>query len=222
MCDLLTRRLIPIHHSSIHPFIRYYSATILKLAGFTHTSQAIWFSAVVALCNFLGSLVGLYCVDRLGRRPLALASQSMVVLLLGAIALSFHFAEVTSDHISNELYSSSTAQAYPFLDISSHCSKYNYCFDCVQDENCGYCQDIGSAYSTVMNEGSSACVATNDDKDLVNSTYCASSSDFHPNECPNSKLTGWLIFAFLCLYLFAFAPGVCFFQYRCMHGYTCM
>jgi SP family myo-inositol transporter-like MFS transporter 13 len=53
--------------------VMYYSATILKLAGFSSTS-AIWLSAVTAFCNLIGSIVGLVLVDRAGRRPLTLIS----------------------------------------------------------------------------------------------------------------------------------------------------
>ena len=49
----LTQSLLLLH---LH---RYYSATILKLSGFTGNTQVIWLSAVVAFCNFLGSCVGL-------------------------------------------------------------------------------------------------------------------------------------------------------------------
>jgi MFS transporter, SP family, solute carrier family 2 (myo-inositol transporter), member 13 len=53
--------------------VMYYSATILKTAGFS-SSSAIWLSAVTAFCNLLGSIAGLLIVDRAGRRPLTLIS----------------------------------------------------------------------------------------------------------------------------------------------------
>jgi len=53
--------------------VMYYSATILKTAGFSNSS-AIWLAAVTAFCNLIGSVAGLLIVDRAGRRPLTIIS----------------------------------------------------------------------------------------------------------------------------------------------------
>jgi MFS transporter, SP family, solute carrier family 2 (myo-inositol transporter), member 13 len=185
--------LLPVSSSP-----RYYSATILKLAGFTSTSQAIWLSSVVAFCNFFGSCVGLYFVDRMGRRALTIYSQISTVLCLACLSLCFYLAQQTSPHL-----------------MTSHggdCSSYHYCFDCVQDDGCGYCssaQYLPSSYHSASSDGSRICMKAigGNNQNPVNETIC-SPSDFYPESCPDSQLVGWMIFMVLCLYLLGFAPGM--------------
>ena len=53
---------------------RYYSASIIRMSGVEDDSTVIWLSAVVAFVNFLFTLVGVYLVERVGRRVLTLGS----------------------------------------------------------------------------------------------------------------------------------------------------
>lgn len=170
--------------------VMYYSATIMRQAGFDSRS-AIWLSAGTSFCNFVGSLVGLSLVDKLGRRPLTLSSLLGVVSALGIISVAFYNAEVSS-------------QAIPFdLDNPSTCREYSYCFDCIQDSGCGFC-NYGNKYSCV------AASSSNDgDKTPSDDSYCPSSS-FYGDSCPGSKNTraGWLIFTAVCVYLLCFGSGM--------------
>jgi len=179
--------------------IMYYSATILKLSGFTSNTQVIWLSAVVAFCNFFGSCVALRLVERLGRRVLMLGSQAAVTVMLLALATTFYMAQTTSTRLHDEVYD------LPYGVPSSHCSSYKYCFDCVQDEGCGFCSQVavvgGGVYTDV-------CLSNNDDNDTPSNTSLCSGLDYEASSCPGSATTGWLIFLFLCLYLFAFSPGM--------------
>ena len=52
--------------------VMYYSAKIISLAGITDDSQAIWMSAGVASVNFLCTFIGIFLVERIGRRKLLL------------------------------------------------------------------------------------------------------------------------------------------------------
>jgi len=79
--------------------VMYYSATILKLAGFTSDLEAIYLSIVVSLFNFCGSLVGLYLCDRIGRRRLALTSLFAVIVALIGIAFSFYYSQHYSEKV---------------------------------------------------------------------------------------------------------------------------
>ena len=128
--------------------IMYYSATILSLGGFSPT-WAIWLAAVTALFNVIGTVVGVMLVDSVGRRPLTLASLFLVVVALGLIAMSFLFAETSSQHLqtlpsSNEVF-------------RDHCQQYEWCFDCVQDFDCGMCvvHGVSDIYSCVSVENKS-------------------------------------------------------------------
>lgn len=55
-------------------FFRYYSATILQMAGVRDDKQAIWLAAATSATNFVFTLVGVWLVDRVGRRKLTLGS----------------------------------------------------------------------------------------------------------------------------------------------------
>lgn len=53
---------------------RYYSATIIRMAGVEDNCQAIWYASITAFANFIFTFVGIALVERLGRRRLFLAS----------------------------------------------------------------------------------------------------------------------------------------------------
>lgn len=53
---------------------RYYSATIIQLAGVRDSTVVIWISSLVFAINLLATLIGLGLVERIGRRPLTLFS----------------------------------------------------------------------------------------------------------------------------------------------------
>lgn len=172
--------------------VMYYSATILSFAGFgSNLVTLLWLSVAVSFCNFIGSCGGLYSVDRYGRRSLTLYSLFFVSICLSLLSISFHFAEVESPKASSTT-------------ISGSCSKYSYCFDCVQDDSCGWCQSIPSPIGQ-----SSGCISANDDHNPSNSTQCPISSDFYSSSCSgNGQIFGWMIFLALCLYLLVFSAGM--------------
>lgn len=195
--------------------IMYYSASILKQAGFDSKS-AIWLSAGTSACNLVGSGVGLMLVDRIGRRPLTLMSLLAVVIALSLVAGTFQNAEVSSQQMNY----------FPRYEYGSDCSDYKYCFDCIQDDGCGFCRSGAESdeYSCL-----SATSSDNDDsKSMVNSTLCTDGS-FYGNSCPGPENTtnGWLIYGAICLYLLAFAPGMgampwCdFYNLSCVYNYNC-
>ncbi|CBY18349.1 unnamed protein product [Oikopleura dioica] len=55
--------------------VMYYSATIIYMSGMvTDPSSAIWLAALTASVNFGATLIGLFSIERIGRRLLALVS----------------------------------------------------------------------------------------------------------------------------------------------------
>ncbi|KAF1776895.1 Major facilitator superfamily domain [Phytophthora cactorum] len=76
--------------------VMYYGATIIQLAGFTDPTTAIWLSALVSFSNFIFTFVGIYLVDRKGRRLLTIGSLVGIVLSLTALGASFYAAELQS------------------------------------------------------------------------------------------------------------------------------
>jgi len=175
--------------------VMYYTATILKLAGFSTNTEAVWLSAAVAFCNFSGSVVSLLFVESMGRRKLILLSLGSVCVLLAGIAVAFYEAQTSSP----ETQYRNEPDTY-----SDHCRQYQYCFDCVQDEDCGYCTSLLDDGGN--GSGSSACVAG----DSSNPSHATCNSvDYFGDSCPGAGSgIGWAIFVLLCTYLFAFAPGM--------------
>ena len=54
--------------------VMYYAGTIVVMAGFTDVSLAIWITAVIGFVGFASTFVGLFLVERAGRRCLTLGS----------------------------------------------------------------------------------------------------------------------------------------------------
>lgn len=69
--------------------VMYYSPTIVQMAGFHSNKLALLLSLIVAALNAAGTILGIYLIDHMGRRPLALASLSGVFASLVILAVSF-------------------------------------------------------------------------------------------------------------------------------------
>lgn len=89
--------------------VMYYSATIIQMAGFYDTTKAIWLSALVASVNFLFTFVGLYLVERVGRRRLTLGSLFGVVLSLAFLAVGFMIVDSASYPVTENFYDQTDA-----------------------------------------------------------------------------------------------------------------
>ncbi|KAM0877963.1 hypothetical protein ACQ4PT_035156 [Festuca glaucescens] len=85
--------------------VMYYSPTIVQMAGFTSNRSALLLSLIIAAMNASGTIVGIYLIDRCGRRRLALTSLAGVVLSLVILALAFILQ--SSSSICGSLFSGS-------------------------------------------------------------------------------------------------------------------
>ncbi|XP_073013112.1 inositol transporter 1 [Typha latifolia] len=54
--------------------VMYYSPTIVQMAGFSSNQLALLLSLIIAAMNAAGTIIGIYLIDRCGRRRLALTS----------------------------------------------------------------------------------------------------------------------------------------------------
>lgn len=69
--------------------VMYYSPTIVQMAGFSSNQLALLLSLIVALMNAMGTILGIYLIDHVGRRRLALTSLSGVIVSLVLLAVAF-------------------------------------------------------------------------------------------------------------------------------------
>lgn len=81
--------------------VMYYSPTIVQMAGFQSNQLALLLSLIVAALNAAGTVLGIYLIDHVGRRKLALSSLSGVIISLVILAGAFFFQSSDS---TNGLY----------------------------------------------------------------------------------------------------------------------
>jgi sugar porter (SP) family MFS transporter len=74
----------------------YYAPTICQAAGFESAPSAILATVGVGVINVVMTVVSLSLIDRVGRRPLLLASLAGMVLSLGVLAVAFGGPESAS------------------------------------------------------------------------------------------------------------------------------
>ncbi|XP_068236868.1 proton myo-inositol cotransporter-like [Palaemon carinicauda] len=176
--------------------VMYYSATIITMAGLRNESLAIWLAAVVSSINFFGTFIGLWLVDKLGRRFLTMTSLIGSAGALLLLALSFQVASIFSPSV--ELQSNST-----ICDVDK-------CGACVRRSECGYC-----FLGTTNNIYNSSCVLADhlSQNKLSLEGECSNSTLLAENEvtfaydwCPYEY--SWIAVIGLSLYLLFFSPGM--------------
>lgn len=84
--------------------VMYYSPTIVQMAGFNSNQLALLLSLTVAFMNALGTVVGIYLIDHVGRRKLALSSLSGVTVSLIILAVAFVMSSTASAGSSAATY----------------------------------------------------------------------------------------------------------------------
>jgi SP family galactose:H+ symporter-like MFS transporter len=74
----------------------YYAPTIIQSAGISSASGAILATAGIGVVNVLMTVVAMWLIDRLGRRPLLLTGISGMVISLGVLGFIFRTHEPSS------------------------------------------------------------------------------------------------------------------------------
>ncbi|KAJ2006551.1 hypothetical protein H4R26_001316 [Coemansia thaxteri] len=98
----------------------YYSATILKMAGFSSTKSATQFSIAIAATNMIMTIVAISIIDRFGRRRLLLVS--FVGMIAGLIILGIAFIFIVG-----------------LVKITKEsCGEYAKCGACALDDRCNW------------------------------------------------------------------------------------
>uniref|UniRef100_A0A096MIG2 Proton myo-inositol cotransporter n=1 Tax=Poecilia formosa TaxID=48698 RepID=A0A096MIG2_POEFO len=180
--------------------VMYYSATILQMSGVRDDRLAIWLAGLTTLTNFLFTLLGVWLVERVGRRKLTLGSIIGTCLSLSLLAVGFLMSAQHSPPV--------TVHPLDPVMANSTCSKYQMCEPCMLDPRCGFCYRENG--STLL---ASSCVPVNKATTeraawgrCSNSTLMRDQTYWAYNYCPTSF--SWLVLLGLVLYLAAFAPGM--------------
>ncbi|XP_008289638.1 proton myo-inositol cotransporter isoform X3 [Stegastes partitus] len=178
--------------------VMYYSATILQMAGVRDDKQAIWLAAATSATNFVFTLVGVWLVERVGRRKLTLGSLIGTGLSLALLAIGFLLSAQNSPPVT----------LHPVDFQNSTCRLYGSCELCMLDPDCGFCyRDNGTRVFD------SSCVSADQTSTdhaawgrCSNRTEAADNPIWAYNYCPTSY--SWIVLMGLILYLAFFAPGM--------------
>ncbi|KAH9302069.1 hypothetical protein KI387_013652 [Taxus chinensis] len=174
--------------------VMYYSPTIVELAGFSSNKTALLLSLLVAGMNAIGSILGIYLIDKCGRRLLALTSLFGVFISLGILSGAFYLTSLYVPAVDIHQSLGRAGYACPAL-LDSSPSLWN-CNGCL-DAGCGFCTATGNQ----MLPGS--CFVAN----TTAEGYCLRSShQWFTDGCPSSY--GWLAILGLVLYIAFFSPGM--------------
>ncbi|XP_030914875.1 proton myo-inositol cotransporter [Geospiza fortis] len=181
--------------------VMYYSATILQMSGVEDDRLAIWLAALTAFINFVFTLVGVWLVERMGRRKLTLGSLTGTAVALIILASGF----LLSAQVSPRITLNPTDPSHQ----NSTCTKYSYCNGCMLDPDCGLCYKLNK--SSVVE---SSCIPV-DKHSTMKAAWgrCSNESIFKKedlfwayNFCPTPY--SWTALLGLILYLVFFAPGM--------------
>lgn len=169
--------------------VMYYSPTIMEMAGFTSNRLALILSLIIAGINALGTIAGMYLIDHIGRRRLAIFSLMGVIVALLLLSVSFWLSEASSPSFEIE---ASDAMCRAFVN-ASRVVQWS-CNDCLQ-QGCGFC----AAEGNLRNAGS--CLQSG------NSAMCTEQSRiWYSSFCPGTF--GWMSVLGLGLYIVFFSPGM--------------
>ncbi|XP_062245870.1 proton myo-inositol cotransporter-like isoform X2 [Platichthys flesus] len=178
--------------------VMYYSATILQMGGVRDDKQAIWLAAATSATNFVFTLLGVWLVERVGRRKLTLGSLLGTGLSLTVLAVGFLLSAQNSPPVT----------LHPAEAQNSTCRQYGFCEFCMLDPSCGFCYrenrtDVYNSSCIPVNQASTDHAAWGS---CSNQTGANDSSLWAYNYCPTSY--SWIVLLGLILYLAFFAPGM--------------
>ena len=169
------------------------------MSGIQGDQLAIWLAAVVAFGNFAFTIIGVFLVEKLGRRKLLLGSLAGVTLSLFLLGGAFYMAKQHDAAI--------TFHEKTLSDLNSNkCPATGYCLDCLK-EKCGFCY-VKDSTSNPIN---GSCVPINVSSSDNTAAFGRCSRKDHSvtwsyQACPYKY--SWLAIVALVLYISAFAPGL--------------
>lgn len=174
--------------------VMYYSPSIVQMAGYASNRVALLLSLVVAGANALGTIAGMYFIERAGRRPLVISSLVGVIMALAVLTAAFHVTSDDSPSISRSLSLSNSSYTCPDF-INDVGSSWD-CTHCLKSK-CGFC----AAPDNQNMPG--ACLISNR---TIGDSCTEQSRAWFTEGCPSHY--GWLALIGLSLYIVCFSPGM--------------
>ncbi|KAL0047264.1 hypothetical protein WJX82_011173 [Trebouxia sp. C0006] len=162
--------------------VMYYTPAILELAGLTDNRTALLVAMLPAAVNSAGTFIGMWQIDKCGRRKLMLSSMAGVVITLLLLGYAFHLAEGDSPQVTPG--------------VSTTCPAPD-CAACLH-QACTFC---GSKDDPMM---PGFCIAS--DQQCPAAAQGQQELQPYSSGCPSHY--NWLIIGALMLYLAAFSPGM--------------
>ncbi|GBB89120.1 hypothetical protein RclHR1_01580021 [Rhizophagus clarus] len=169
----------------------YYGGTIMKMAGFVNIKDAIIFSLVVSLTNFLMTGVALYIIDGVGRRKILIYTVFATILGLFLLGLGFYF---TTGFTPKQL----------------NCIDYgNKCGACLLDDRCGFSKRDGGTCLPRNTKSTAASIGKVNFFSPINENKQENDDDGFYKNCPSLKpIYTWFTLVSLVIYVMAYALGL--------------
>ena len=170
------------------------------MSGVQGDRAVFWLAVVIYFGNFIFPFVGLYLVEKVGRRKLLLGSLAGVTVCLFLCGGAFYMAKQHDVAI--------TFNERAISNISNNCPATGFCLDCLGvQENCGFCYAKDSSNNPIYG----SCVPINVSSSENTAAFGRCSRKDHSvtwsyQACPYKY--AWLAIVALVLYIAAFAPGM--------------
>ena len=170
------------------------------MSGLQGDQAAFWLAVVIYFGNFTFPFVGLYLVEKVGRRKLLLGSLAGVTVCMFLCGGAFYMAKQHDAAI--------TFNERAISNISNNCPATGYCLDCLGvQENCGFCYAKDSSNNPIYG----SCVPINVSSSDNTAAFGRCSRKDHSvtwsyQACPYKY--AWLATLALVLYIIAVGLGM--------------
>ena len=170
------------------------------MSGVQGDRPVFWLAVVIYFGNFTFPFVGLYLVEKVGRRKLLLGSLAGVTVCMFLCGGAFYMAKQHDAAI--------TFNERAISNISNNCPATGYCLDCLGvQENCGFCYAKDSSNNPIYG----SCVPINVSSSENTAAFGRCSRKDHSvtwsyQACPYKH--AWLATLALVLYIAAFGLGM--------------
>ena len=202
----------------------YFGGRVLQQAGFpSHT--AVWLAAALAGMNCLCTLLALKWVDRVGRRPLLLASMAAVVVVLAGLGGLFAWREALTPRTLRTLgviptggwnASATTGgnRTEVLLEPTQHCAADSIasCAQCTLRPQCGFWGDATHGVCLAVSGANRVPVSGSGLPVPASGAFGLPKvhGAWHDTVCPGEGLheVGWGVFVGILALLAVYSPGM--------------